>query len=154
MSHFIDWSQKLSIGVHEIDEQHMKLVELVNEMHEAIQQHRASEVTLKILDDLIVYTKTHFQTEEALMDILEYEDFSDHKATHDQLIQQIGELKEKLDAGEASVNFELMHFLKQWLTHHILGDDAKMGAYFVNVKKAPRQQRSLYGRMRAALRLR
>lgn len=154
MSHFIDWSPKLSVGVHEVDEQHMKLVELVNEMHEAIQQHRASTVTLKILEDLIVYTKTHFQTEEALMNVFEYDDFAQHKATHDQLIDQIAALKKKLDAGEASVNFELMHFLKQWLTHHILGDDAKMGAYLVSVKKAPRQRRSFFGRILAALRLR
>jgi hemerythrin len=30
-----------------------------------------------------------------------------------------------------------MHFLKTWLTKHILGDDTQMGAYFIKVKKTP-----------------
>ena len=148
MSHFIDWSEELSVGVKAIDDQHKKLVELVNEMHEAIQERRASEVTMGILDELILYTKTHFQTEEALMDILDYEDFREHKALHDDLIDQVGELKTKLETGKASINFELMHFLKRWLTTHIMGDDAKAGLYFLSVKKAPRRKRPFFGRLR------
>lgn len=151
MSKFVDWSHDLSVGVKEIDEQHMKLIDLINEMHEAITEHRASEVTMRILDELIVYTQTHFQTEEALMNILEYDDFEVHKALHDALIQQVSDLKLKLQSGKASINFELMHFLKTWLTKHILGDDTQMGAYFVKVKKTPRSNRSVLHRMRTAL---
>jgi hypothetical protein len=83
MSKYVDWSHDLSVGVKEIDEQHMKLIDLVNEMHEAITEHRASEVTMRILNELIVYTQTHFQTEDALMNILEYEDFEVDTALHD-----------------------------------------------------------------------
>ena len=36
MPKFVDWSHDLSVGAKEIDEQHMKLIDLVNEMHEAI----------------------------------------------------------------------------------------------------------------------
>ena len=41
MSKFVDWSHDLSVGLKEIDEQHMKLIDLINEMHEAITEHRA-----------------------------------------------------------------------------------------------------------------
>ena len=151
MSNFIDWSDDLSVGVEQIDEQHKKLVSLVNEMHEAITERRASEAAMEVLDQLILYTQTHFQMEEALMDLLEYEGFEEHKARHDELIEQVGELRTKLESGKASINFALMHFLKRWLTNHILGDDAEMGAYFLAVKKTPRRKRSLFGRLGRAL---
>jgi hemerythrin len=85
------------------------------------------------------------------MNILEYDDFAVHKALHDALIQQVSDLKLKLQSGKASINFELMHFLKTWLTKHILGDDTQMGAYFIKVKKTPRSNRSVLHRMQTAL---
>ncbi len=42
MARFVEWSDELSVGVEEIDEQHKVLVGLVNEMHEAILSRGAS----------------------------------------------------------------------------------------------------------------
>jgi hemerythrin len=150
MAEFIAWSHDLSVGVKDIDEQHKTLVDLVNQLHRAISEHRASEVAIGILEELAAYTQTHFQTEEALMSLLQYDGYRVHKAVHDALIEEVAELKAKLAAGKASVNFELMHFLKQWLTKHIQGDDAQLGAYLVSVGKASPQRTGRFGRLRAA----
>lgn len=56
----IEWSDELSVGIQEIDEQHKALVGLVNDMHDAIQQHHGSEVTSDILQRLAEYTKNPF----------------------------------------------------------------------------------------------
>lgn len=148
MSDLIVWSDALSVGVKEIDEQHMTLIVLVNEMHQAITEHKGTSVTGKILKELILYTKTHFQTEEALMRVLEFENFPAHKAAHDELIAQVSELHEKLMIGKASLSFELMHFLRHWLTHHILGEDKRFGAYVLDVARTPKRRRSFFSRMR------
>lgn len=131
MSKFVEWSDELSVGIEEIDEQHKVLTGLVNEMHEAIQQHHAHDVVRGILERLATYTKTHFVVEESLMRILNYPDYEAHKAEHDNLIAQIDELQSKVNAGKASVNFELMHFLKVWLTKHIMESDKAYSAHFI-----------------------
>jgi hemerythrin len=48
------------------------------------------------------------------------------------LIQQVKDLQEKLDAGSHSISFELLHFLKNWLTKHILESDKQYGPYFLS----------------------
>lgn len=131
MSAFVQWTNDLSVGIEEIDEQHKVLAGLVNEMHEAIQRHQAHDVVRGILDRLASYTQTHFVVEESLMRILNYPDYETHKTEHDNLIDQVTELQKKLDAGKASINFELMHFLKVWLTKHIMESDKAYTEHFL-----------------------
>ncbi|MEW8498684.1 MAG: hemerythrin domain-containing protein, partial [Candidatus Thiodiazotropha taylori] len=70
MGKFVEWSDALSVGIEEIDEQHKMLVDLVNKMHEAIHQRHGSDVVKSILGDLAEYTRIHFAVEESLMRIL------------------------------------------------------------------------------------
>ena len=57
MGKFVEWSDALSVGIEEIDEQHKMLVDLVNKMHEAIHQRHGSDVVKSILSDLAEYTR-------------------------------------------------------------------------------------------------
>ncbi len=63
MAKFIEWSGELSVGIEEIDEQHKVLVDLVNEMHDAIHRRRGSDVVKDVLSELAEYTKIHFAVE-------------------------------------------------------------------------------------------
>lgn len=130
MDALFTWSDSLSVGVPEIDDQHKVLVELLNELHFAISGHRGSTECRSILDRLVEYTRVHFAVEESLMRILEYPDFDNHKHEHEALLGQVVELIQKLDSGQAKITFELLHFLKAWLTKHILGSDKQYGDFF------------------------
>jgi hemerythrin len=131
MSRFIEWSNELSVGIEEIDAQHQILVDLLNQVHEAIQQRHTAEVTRDIIDRLNEYTRVHFAVEESLMRILHYPDYERHKEEHEKLIAQLAELRAKLEAGKASTGFELAHFLKVWLTKHIMEVDQRYVPYFL-----------------------
>ncbi len=128
----VQWSDELSVGIQEIDEQHRVLVNLLNQLNDAIQHHHGSVAAQAILGELVDYTKIHFAVEESLMRILGYPGYDDHKALHDQLIDEVKELQEKLATGKKSISFELLHFLKMWLTKHIMDEDQQYGPYFLN----------------------
>ncbi|MCB1955428.1 MAG: hemerythrin family protein [Rhodocyclaceae bacterium] len=132
MSELFEWSDSFSVGVQEIDEQHKELVGLLNQLHTAIHEHHGSEAARRILDELADYTKTHFMVEESLMRISNYPDFTAHKQWHEDLIGQVVALQEKLDKGQATITFELLHFLKVWLTKHINEADKRFGEYFTH----------------------
>jgi hemerythrin len=127
----IDWSDELSVGIQEIDEQHKVLVDLTNQLHEAIVNRHAGDVTMGILTRLREYTKTHFTVEESLMRILGYPDYEEHKVGHERLIEQLERMVEKVELTGSSVSFELMHFLKNWLTRHIMEEDQLYSGYFL-----------------------
>ena len=132
MGKFVEWSDELSVGIEEIDEQHKVLVGLVNQMHDAIHRRHGSEMVQGVLAQLADYTRIHFAVEESLMRILNYPGYEAHKAQHEELVGHMLELQEKVAVGKTAIGFELMHFLKVWLTKHIMDDDKQYSAHFIS----------------------
>jgi len=122
MTDLVVWNDELSVGIEEIDEQHKVLVDLLNELSLAIKEHHGNEACLAILDRLVDYTRIHFAVEESLMRIFEYEDYENHKAEHEQLIEE----------DHRKISFKLLHFLKMWLTQHIMHSDQEYSEHFLN----------------------
>ena len=141
MTNFVEWSDDLSVGIEEIDEQHKVLVGLVNQMHRAIHERHSSDVVQEILAKLADYTRIHFAVEESLMRILSYPGYELHKAQHDELIDHMRELQEKVASGRTAVGFELMHFLKMWLTKHIMESDREYSGHFLDAGVNPTLKR-------------
>jgi len=65
------------------------------------------------------------------MRIFDCPGFETHKAEHQALVEQVVKLQGKLKAGKASISFELMHFLKIWLTKHIIESDKQYAPFFL-----------------------
>ena len=142
MPKFIEWSDDiLSVGIEEIDEQHKLLVGLVNRMHDAIHQRHGSDVVKDILAELVDYTRIHFAVEESLMRILHYPGYEEHKELHEELLSHVKELQEKVASGKTAIGFELMHFLKNWLTTHIMEEDKNYSGLFIAAGVQPRLQK-------------
>lgn len=125
----INWTSDLSVGVTEIDKQHMKLVELINALYRAMKRGHAREVTQKIVDELLDYTVYHFGHEEKYFDKFGYEDTASHKRIHKKFTDTVGEFARNFKAGKADVSSDLLNFLRDWLTGHIKGTDRKYGPF-------------------------
>ena len=138
MAKFVEWSDVLSVGIEEIDSQHKVLVAMVNEMHDAIHKRRGSDAVRGILGKLADYTRIHFAVEESLMRILGYPGYDEHKEQHEELIANMQDLQHKVEKGTTAIGFELMHFLKIWLTKHIMESDQRYAEYFIQAGAKPR----------------
>ena len=125
----ITWNETLSVNVQEIDSQHKHLVELINQLHDAMSQGRGREVMGKVLEGLIDYTRTHFATEERLMAAHAYPGQPRQKAEHDALTKKVLDLQSQFLAGQGVLTLEVMKFLKDWLSNHILEVDKQFGVY-------------------------
>lgn len=124
------WDEKYSVNVAEFNGHHKRLIDLINELGDAMSSGKGREVLGKILDSLAEYTKMHFQAEEKLMIAKGYKGYDEHKKEHDRFVAQVVDLKGKLAVGSLSVTLETMNFLKKWLTGHIMGIDKKYTAFF------------------------
>ncbi|MDP2903187.1 MAG: bacteriohemerythrin [Methylovulum sp.] len=125
----ITWSGQLAVGVEEIDQQHQKLVQLINGLHNHMLAGDASDIMSKVLDRVIEYTGFHFNTEEQLMHVYDYPDSVPHKREHSDLVNTAVSLQQKLKSGHGHITMETLHFLQDWLQHHILGSDEKFADY-------------------------
>lgn len=125
----ITWSDELSVGVEAFDNQHKRLVALINELHDAMSTGKGSTVLGRILSELADYTVYHFRAEEAVFEKYEYPGFSSHRESHGELTRQVLDFKDRFEAGQAVLSIEIMRFLTDWLTDHILGADKAYTAF-------------------------
>ncbi len=58
----VQWSESLSVTIREIDRQHQKLFDMINELHQAQLQGKGKDVQGKIVNGLISYTNEHLVT--------------------------------------------------------------------------------------------
>lgn len=72
------FEQSLSVGISEIDGQHKQLINLINQLHEAMSSGKGKDVFGKTLDELVKYTVYHFGTEERYMQRFGYENYATH----------------------------------------------------------------------------
>lgn len=125
----ITWSDSLSVKVKQFDDQHKKLVDMVNQLHDAMKAGKGAQVIGDILKSLIQYTQTHFAAEERLLKQYAYPEFEAHKKEHNTLVIQVLDLQKQLQEGKAVLTQQVLHFLRDWLSKHIQGDDKKYGVF-------------------------
>jgi len=126
-----EWSDDYSVKVPSIDQQHKKLVGMLNELHDGMMGGAGTAHLEGVLSGLIDYTAYHFAHEEELFATHGYPQAEEHTAEHKALVGQVVDYKRKFDAGEVSLNMELMMFLKDWLIKHILGSDKAYSGHLV-----------------------
>jgi len=125
----IDWNDDLSVNIKEVDQEHKKLINLINSLHSAMGSGQGKKAMGPVLAGLVDYTKTHFAFEEQLMRKNRYPGYLNHKSLHDSLTEQVVELNNKYQEGKTLVTVEVLAFLKDWLTNHIKTVDKKYGPY-------------------------
>ncbi|MEO5346409.1 MAG: bacteriohemerythrin [Magnetococcus sp. YQC-9] len=123
------WSNALKINVKTMDDQHQRLVGIVNHVHALVKEGKTREAIDEALPELVDYTVEHFGHEERLFTHHGYPESDHHKAKHQKLIRQLGEFSKRCSGGDLAATFELLGFLKQWLTHHILKTDKQYALY-------------------------
>lgn len=128
----VAWTDDLSVGVELIDEQHKKLIEHLNNLTKAVEQHQGPFEIPDILSFLIDYTDFHFSMEERNMEAHGYPDFEAHKAKHDEFKAILADMESEFrDDGPTAILAESIDtLLVSWLLKHIRVVDVELGAFF------------------------
>lgn len=124
------WNSRYETGLDIVDEQHQRLVELLNELGKLYAAEASTEEVLRVFDALAAYTVYHFQTEEGLMAEMTVSEGhrQSHLAAHANFINQVGKARSLLSQDEMQSLAQLLTFLTRWLVDHILGIDRRMVA--------------------------
>ena len=126
-SRYLVWKDEYSVGVEEMDNDHKKLLNLINQLQTAVHYYTGKEFEEKALDELVDYTKTHFKKEEKLMEDNDYADLEAHKVLHQKFIDKVSAFLELYkNDSDVAVN-DTLEFLKDWLIKHINGTDKEYG---------------------------
>lgn len=119
----IQWNDTLSVSIETIDCQHQQLIQLINDLHQAMKERKAKEILGRIIEELSQYAQEHFMTEERLFIKHGYPQQASHINEHNRFIDQVVDFKNSFKAGRAALSLDIMNFLNQWLLDHIRKSD-------------------------------
>lgn len=134
MSYFTWDPNRLSVHVDSMDKEHIRLIELMNNLYDLSEKGSSKDVLGVALKDLVDWTVKHFQHEEKFFDSLEYKMADMHKAIHKDLLNKLGDHGKKFEES-GKLTPEFFDFLKMWLNAHIAGIDMKYSEIAVKSKK-------------------
>lgn len=126
----IIWDDYYSVGYDLIDEQHKKLVDMINELYASFITGKAQEMAPKIVEEMVKYTDYHFKTEEKFFDKFGYPETENHKIIHKSFVAKVIEVQEGIKSKQVTVSYDIMNFLRKWLLEHILKEDKKFASFF------------------------
>jgi hemerythrin len=131
------WSERLATGIEEIDNQHKRIVTLVNQLHK-IKQSGNFVAIGEVIEEMVDYALSHFAFEEEIMEAANYRFRGAHKRVHDLFVRKIPEFQKRFAAGE-NISDELHRMLVRWLYNHISNEDQ---GYVKSIKEYLRAQDS------------
>ncbi len=123
MADLIIWTDKYSVGCNYIDQQHKKLIDIINELHSAFMGRESKDKLGEILSELVDYTKYHFSAEEEMLKKHGFGPSDLHKKQHQEFVEKIEIFKKRHELGDEILGFDMLNFLKDWLLNHILKTD-------------------------------
>ena len=128
---FIEWKDEYSVGIDSIDQQHRKLINMINQLTTAVDYSTGEEFEREALADVVDYTKTHFTYEEGLLKDNDYPDFEAHQAQHREMIAEVEAVLTEYETDHDKAMQHACNFLKDWLVHHINGTDKQYSSFLI-----------------------
>jgi hemerythrin len=131
------WTDEFLTGTADIDEQHRRLVGLIQDFYDALagRAARSHDALARLLAGLVQYTRYHFSTEERYMSGYDYPDREGHVAEHAGFIAKVQDIHARFDQGEMVLSLTVTTFLRDWLSQHILGADQRLGRFLADRRR-------------------
>ena len=123
------WDRDYEIGIIEIDRQHRHLVDIINELADAMIAQKGHETVPLILDKLVDYIQLHFTTEEEVMRRENFPALDKQRREHLDMTGQVLEFRKNYSQNLEVSPSEVLGFLCTWLKSHILESDMEFGRF-------------------------
>lgn len=117
------WNDSYSVKVEMCDAQHKKLFEIINHLADAMRAGRGQDVVATTVGELLLYTRTHFQQEEALLRKANYPQLAPHQELHRKFVADVEALEKQARGGRTANSVEVLNLLRDWLLNHIQKTD-------------------------------
>ena len=131
----IQWSDNLSVNNKDIDDQHKKFLEIVNDLLHAMRKKQSKQIQSEIIDKLIGYAFYHFSKEERYFTQAEYPGAEQHKNEHEIFVDKIIKFKSDNKRGKITLSIDMINFMNDWWINHIKHSDAKYKPYIDKLNK-------------------
>ena len=119
----LKWKDSYSVGIKSLDQQHRRLLELINKLSGIDPETKDKKKIFSVLNALAEYAQAHFDSEESYLSKYEYPNLAQQQREHVAFTAEVFRLAQKLEQAEPGIHSEVINFTKDWYISHILGTD-------------------------------
>jgi hemerythrin len=136
MTSFIEWRDDYNVGYTQIDEQHKKVIGIINAVFSLVREGGLKEDLWNAQNELLKYTVEHFNLEESVMDFVEYPEREEHKRAHKLMRERTeGIISRRFKSSDEDMAEETLILLKEWWLTHIRDADMQYKPYLGKLEK-------------------
>jgi hemerythrin len=122
----IEWRKEFETGIADVDFEHAQLIEIINSLYRKLEEHPSTDTISGILGNIHAKISAHFALEEKIMRERRYDQYADHKADHERLLDGIRDIMDSFEANPAlACEGALAARLTPWFTEHFKTKDAR-----------------------------
>lgn len=123
----VEWRDDFKTGIDSVDHEHFEMIELINETHAQLSENAPFDEIEECLGEIYAQISAHFALEETVMKLRRYDEFEDHKADHEKLLDSLLDIMGSFDAGNFDgMSDELSVCLKDWFVDHFKTRDSRL----------------------------
>ena len=122
----INWRDEFSVGVDAVDHEHREMIELINELDDAMSKDAEHTDVIESLGEIYARIAAHFALEEKIMRDARYSALEPHKQDHELLLDELTDIIDSVDADGRYDRDDLSRTLDRWFSDHFRVHDAKL----------------------------
>ncbi len=107
----------------------MRLFDIMNQLGDAMRMGKGQDVVNQVVTELLDYTNTHFQDEEALLQKANYPQLEAHREMHRIFVKKVQSLQSQAQMGKRVNAAQLLSLIRDWLVNHIQKTDKRYSAH-------------------------
>ena len=132
---YVTWSDKYSVGIKLLDDQHKGLLDFVNDLfnHATGNADEEHAYFQGVIQQAKQYISEHFVTEEECMVATNFPGYVEHKMAHDKFKFAVVRSVNEFNAGKILTLSNFANFLKDWISSHVDMMDKQYGLYFKKI---------------------
>ena len=123
----IHWTEAMSVGVPELDDDHKELMRIINQLAENAGDRAGEENLRQCIRALMRYAEVHFGREERVMAVCAFPALAHHQEEHRAFVNEMqalsGRFENDPEGLSTYITDELTAYLITWLRHHIMIED-------------------------------
>lgn len=122
----LDWRKEFSVGVASVDHEHQELIALINALHAALGKTDDPQAIPAFLGEVYAQIAAHFALEERIMRENRYDEYAEHKADHERLLDEIRDMMDGYELRGAFDDETLARRLRDWFGEHFRTKDSRL----------------------------
>ena len=119
------WTERLRLGIKQLDDQHLHMVTLINRLHKFKISTSDDKDVRMLLSETVDYADRHFGMEEAAMHKAAYSGLAEHVQAHQWYRKNVVRMVQEHKDDPSRISDALYRYLKEWWLNHILTMDVK-----------------------------